>query len=74
MTASLSNSAEPLHLDGVLDLNWNFTDPGLFELLEAADDVTLDRAPFGVVAMTKDGVVTSYNAAECEWRSNSPHL
>jgi photoactive yellow protein len=45
-------------------LDWTFTDPSLFDRLEAADDSALDTAPFGVVAMTQDGVVTSYSAAE----------
>jgi photoactive yellow protein len=63
--APFSNSGGPLHLDArVPYLDWNFSDPGLLEWLEAADDAALDTAPFGVVAMTEDGVVTSYNAAE----------
>jgi photoactive yellow protein len=47
-------------------LDWIFTDPDLLDRLEAADDATLDTAPFGVVAMTEDGDVTSYNAAESQ--------
>ena len=45
-------------------MDWIFTDPNLLDRLEAADDAALDTAPFGVVAMTKGGDVTSYNAAE----------
>jgi photoactive yellow protein len=63
--APFSNSRGPLHLDAkVPNLDWNFKNPGLLEWLEAADDAALDTAPFGVIAMTEDGVVTSYNAAE----------
>jgi photoactive yellow protein len=46
------------------DLDWSFTEPGLLDQLEAADDTALDSAPFGVIAMAEDGAVTSYNAAE----------
>jgi photoactive yellow protein len=65
MAAALSNSGELLHLDAKRpDLDWSFTDPDLLDRLEAAEDATLDTAPFGVIGMTEDGVVTSYNAAE----------
>jgi photoactive yellow protein len=53
-------------------LDWNFTDPSLFDRLEAADDSALDTAPFGVVAMTEDGVVTSYSAAESRLSGLTP--
>jgi photoactive yellow protein len=53
-------------------LDWNFTDPYLLNRLEAADDAALDTAPFGVVAMTEDGVVTSYNAAESRLSGLTP--
>jgi photoactive yellow protein len=42
----------------------SFADPGLLEHLETADDVALDALPFGVIAMTPDGIVTSYNKFE----------
>ncbi len=42
----------------------SFTQPGLQASLEAADAATVDALPFGVIAMTPDGVVVSYNAAE----------
>jgi photoactive yellow protein len=45
-------------------MNCNFTDTDLLDRLELADDTELDDLPFGVVAMSKDGTVTSYNAAE----------
>ena len=41
-----------------------FTDANLFDQLEAADDTALDALAFGVVAMSEDGTVTSYNIAE----------
>lgn len=51
---------------------WNFTDPNLLDLLEAADDAALDAAPFGVVAMTEDGDVSSYSAAESRLSGLTP--
>jgi photoactive yellow protein len=53
-------------------LDWTFTDPDLLDRLEAADDAALDAAPFGVVAMREDGVVTSYNAAESRLSGLTP--
>jgi photoactive yellow protein len=53
-------------------LHWNFTDPSLLEWLEAADDAALDAVPFGVVAMTEAGIVTSYNAAESRGAGLTP--
>jgi photoactive yellow protein len=53
-------------------LDWNFTDPRLLDRLEEADDAALDTAPFGVVAMTEDGDVTSYNAAESRLSGLTP--
>lgn len=42
----------------------NFTNTSLLDQLEAADDAALDALPFGVIAMSEDGTVTSYNLAE----------
>jgi photoactive yellow protein len=53
-------------------LDWSFTDLDLLDRLEAADDAGLDAAPFGVVAMTEDGVVTSYNEAESRLSGLTP--
>ena len=53
-------------------MDWNFTDLELFDRLEAADDAALDTAPFGVVAMTVEGVVTSYNLAESRLAGLTP--
>jgi photoactive yellow protein len=47
-------------------MDCNFRDTGLLDQLEAADDEELDTLLFGVVAMSKDGTVTSYNAAESQ--------
>ena len=55
-------------------MGWAFNDPGLLAKLEAADDATLDTAPFGVVAMAIDGKVTSYNAAESRLSGLSPRV
>jgi photoactive yellow protein len=54
------------------ELAWSFTDSDLLDRLEAADDAALDAAPFGVVAMTEDGVVTSYNVAESRLAGLTP--
>jgi photoactive yellow protein len=50
----------------------DFSDPHLLDALEAADDATLDALPFGVVAMSFDGTVTSYNVAESRLSGLSP--
>ncbi|MGB7976965.1 MAG: PAS domain-containing protein [Roseiarcus sp.] len=54
------------------ELSWNFADPDLLNRLEAADDAALDTAPFGVVVMTEDGDVTSYNATESRLSGLTP--
>jgi photoactive yellow protein len=51
---------------------WSFAAPDLLERLEAADDATLDEPAFGVIAMSADGIVTSYNAAESRFAGLSP--
>jgi photoactive yellow protein len=47
-----------------MHMDCSFTDTDLLDRLEAADDTELDALPFGVVAMSKDGTVVSYNVAE----------
>jgi photoactive yellow protein len=42
----------------------SFTSPDLFDWLETATIEDLDRLSFGIVAMTRDGVVENYNIAE----------
>jgi photoactive yellow protein len=54
------------------ELDWSFTASNLLDRLEAADDAALDAAPFGIVAMTEDGVVTGYNAAESRLSGLTP--
>jgi photoactive yellow protein len=54
------------------ELDWSFTGSDLLDRLEAADDAGLDAAPFGVVAMTEDGVVSSYNGAESRLSGLTP--
>ncbi len=51
---------------------WAFDSRGLLRDLEGADDTALDQAPFGVIAMSRDGVVSSYNAFESRLSSLSP--
>jgi photoactive yellow protein len=46
------------------EMDISFTEPGLLDLLDAADDAALDALRFGVVAMAQDGTVSSYNTAE----------
>jgi photoactive yellow protein len=53
-------------------MDWSFTEPGLLDRLEAADDAALDAIPFGVVAMAPDGTVTSYNMAESRLSGLTP--
>jgi photoactive yellow protein len=45
-------------------MDCSFTDTDLLDRLEAADDTELDALSFGVVAMSNDGAVVSYNVAE----------
>ena len=46
------------------DMDCNFMDTDLLDRLEGMDDTALDSLSFGVVAMSEDGTVTSYNLAE----------
>jgi photoactive yellow protein len=50
----------------------SFGDPALLDHLEAADDAVLDALEFGVVALTTDGIVTSYNLAESRLSGLTP--
>jgi photoactive yellow protein len=49
-----------------------FADGDLLDRLEAMDDAALDALPFGVVAMSEDGAVTSYNLAESRLSGLTP--
>ncbi len=49
-----------------------FDHPSLLDHLEVSDDAALDALPFGVVAMTQDGTVTSYNLAESRLSGLTP--
>lgn len=53
-------------------MDCNFTDTDLLDRLEAADDPALDTLSFGVVAMSDDGTVTSYNLAESQLSGLTP--
>jgi photoactive yellow protein len=53
-------------------MSLTFTQPGLLDSLEAADATVLDALPFGVIGMTPDGTVTSYNAAESRLSGLTP--
>jgi photoactive yellow protein len=50
----------------------SFTHPDLLDRLETMDHTALDTLPFGVIAMAADGVVTSYNTAECRLSGLTP--
>ena len=45
-------------------MSMTFTQQGLLESLYEADKITLYAFPFGVIGMTADGTVISYNTAE----------
>jgi photoactive yellow protein len=49
-----------------------FTQAGLLGYLETADTSALDALPFGVIGMTPDGTVTSYNSAESRLAGLTP--
>ncbi len=49
-----------------------FDDPGLLKILKNADDASLNRAPFGIVAMALDTVVEAYNQEESQQSGLSP--
>jgi photoactive yellow protein len=51
---------------------WAFDAPDLLDVLEDADDAALDAAPFGVISMTPEGVVTHYNTSESQLSGLSP--
>jgi photoactive yellow protein len=72
--SALGVNVEPIRggRRGKTKMAWSFTDPDLLERLEQADDAALDTASFGVIAMTLDGVVTSYNATESRTSGLSP--
>ena len=53
-------------MDGALSDLPSFTDPTLFDWLNAASAAELDSLPFGVVAMAPDGLVEAYNVAEAK--------
>jgi photoactive yellow protein len=53
-------------------MDCNFTDTDLLDRLEAMDDAALDALSFGVVAMSEDGTVTSYNLAESQLSGLTP--
>ena len=49
-----------------------FTDPALFDWLQAATAAELDTLPFGVVALGLDGTVEAYNVAEAKLAGLTP--
>ncbi len=53
-------------------MDCNFTATDLPERLESMDDTALDALSFGVVGMSLDGVVTSYNFAESQLSGLTP--
>jgi len=53
-------------------MDCGYTDSGLIDWLELADDAALDALPFGVVAMAEDGTVMSYNRAESQLSGLAP--
>ena len=55
-----------------LSAAWAFDQIGLMTELEAAQDDALQSASFGLIAMSPDGVVRLYNAAESRLAGLSP--
>jgi photoactive yellow protein len=53
-------------------IHWNFAELDLLDRLEESGDAALDEAPFGIIGMTVDGVVTTYNVAESRLAGLSP--
>jgi photoactive yellow protein len=49
-----------------------FNHPNLLENLKPMDIAELDALPFGVIAMTLEGIVVSYNAAESRLSGLTP--
>lgn len=49
-----------------------FSAPDLLDRLEGLDAQALDDLPFGVIAMTTDGIVNAYNSAEASLSGLSP--
>jgi photoactive yellow protein len=45
-------------------MDWSFDEPSLIGKLSTANNTQLDTAPFGIVVMSMDGIVTHYNIAE----------
>lgn len=50
----------------------SFADASVLDWLEAADTADFDEAAFGVIAMTADGSVVGYNAAEAALSGLTP--
>jgi photoactive yellow protein len=61
-----------LGTNGELTMNMTFSQHGLLECLGTADTTTLDALPFGVIGMTTNGTVTSYNTAESRLSGLTP--
>jgi photoactive yellow protein len=57
---------------GAQTMSLVFTQSELHESLVTADAVALDGLSFGVIGMTPDGTVTSYNAAESRLSGLTP--
>jgi len=49
-----------------------FEDSGLLAWLEAASEVELNAAPFGIIGMGQDGTVRQYNQAEAALSGLTP--
>ena len=53
-------------------MDCNFTDTDLLDRLDAMADTALDELSFGVVGMSEDGTVNSYNLAESRLSGLTP--
>ena len=53
-------------------MDCSFADTDLLDRLESMGDTALDGLPFGVVAMSEDGIVASYNLTESRMSGLTP--
>jgi photoactive yellow protein len=53
-------------------MSLDFHAPDLFDQIAELTDAELDQLPYGIIAMSKDGVVAAYNKTEAQSAGLSP--
>ena len=53
-------------------MSLDFSSPDLLEQIADLSDIKLDDLPYGVIAMSKDGIVVAYNKTEAQSAGLSP--